>query len=103
MPSEDILTFHDRNFRSFCRQSSPTLSQAVIDGVEAAGGKVEDFGILSPPQLHYLVVCKNTKGQYGQPTETGYFDKISKAFAQFRGQARSKTCFPSFVKLIGIT
>ena len=89
MPSEDMLTFHDRHFRSFCRQSSPTLSQAVIDGVEAAGGKVEDFGILSTPQLHYLVVCKNTKGQYGQPTETGYFDKISKAFAQFRGQARS--------------
>jgi len=83
------------------RQSSPTLSQAVIDGVEAAGGKVEDFGILSTPQLHYLVVCKNTKGQYGQPTETGYFDKISKAFAQFRGQKASNGNYQPSIKFDG--
>ena len=62
------------------------MSNAVIDGIKAAGGQAEDFGVLSTPQLHYLVVCKNTKGGYGEPTESGYFAKISKAFAQFRGQ-----------------
>ena len=60
------------------------MAQAVLDGVEAAGGKVKDFGVVTTPQLHYFVVCENTNGDYGEPNEKGYFQKLSKAFMEFR-------------------
>ena len=49
------------------RVSSPALSQACQDG------KCEDIGLVTTPQLHYIVVCLNTKGAYGQPTLAGYY------------------------------
>ncbi|ESO82826.1 hypothetical protein LOTGIDRAFT_229832 [Lottia gigantea] len=59
---------------------SEQLSQSLQDGVVVMGGEYIDFGLLSTPQLHYLVVCTNTNGGYGQPTEEGYYVKLSKAF-----------------------
>ena len=47
-------------------------------GVEAAGGQCQDLGIVTTPQLHYIVVATNTQGKYGQPTLEGYYNKISK-------------------------
>ena len=38
-------------------------------------------GLLTTPQLHYIVRCQNTAGQYGEPTEEGYFKKLSQAFS----------------------
>ena len=41
------------------RPSSPLMAKAVAAGVAAAGGTVTDFGLLTTPQLHYVVRCTN--------------------------------------------
>jgi len=66
------------------RPSSDGLSKAVLDGIEAAGGKVKDYGVVTTPQLHYFVVCENTKGAYGDPSNQGYFKKLAQAFMDFK-------------------
>uniref|UniRef100_A0A8C2B3P2 Phosphoacetylglucosamine mutase n=1 Tax=Cyprinus carpio TaxID=7962 RepID=A0A8C2B3P2_CYPCA len=50
------------------RPSSASLSQAVLDGVSSLGGKTHDYGLVTTPQLHYMVCCCNTHGCYGSPT-----------------------------------
>ena len=40
--------------------------------------------------IHYFVVCKNTDGAYGECSEKGYNEKLSKAFKTIRGQVRCK-------------
>lgn len=67
------------------RPSSPHLAKAVTDGVLALSGKPIDYGIVTTPQLHYFVVCKNTNRAYGQPTEEGYYKKLTNAFKKYRG------------------
>ena len=37
-------------------------------------------GLLTTPQLHYIVRCINTNAAYGEPTEEGYYKKLSSAF-----------------------
>lgn len=37
-------------------------------------------GLLTTPQLHYMVICKNTAEDYGKCSETGYYEKLSAAF-----------------------
>jgi len=61
------------------RPSSPLMAKAVAAGVAAAGGTVTDFGLLTTPQLHYVVRCTNDPA-YGTPTEQGYNEKLSTAF-----------------------
>ncbi|KAB1275281.1 Phosphoacetylglucosamine mutase [Camelus dromedarius] len=68
------------------RPSSEKLSQSVIDGVTVLGGQVHDYGLLTTPQLHYMVYCRNTSGQYGEATTEGYYEKLSKAFVELTGQ-----------------
>ena len=46
------------------RVSSPALAQACKDGILAVGGKCEDIGLVTTPQLHYIVVCLNTRGAW---------------------------------------
>ncbi|KAM4042801.1 phosphoacetylglucosamine mutase [Anomaloglossus baeobatrachus] len=62
------------------RPSSESLSLAVIDGVSALESKYQDYGLVTTPQLHYIVCCRNTDGRYGEPTVEGYYQKLSKAF-----------------------
>ncbi|KAJ8966109.1 hypothetical protein NQ317_011014 [Molorchus minor] len=62
------------------RPSSPHLAKSVMDGVLALSGKPVDYGIVTTPQLHYFVVCKNTKRAYGQPTEERILPKIDNRF-----------------------
>lgn len=68
------------------RPSGEDLIHAVKDGCYAAGTKeddTKDLGILTTPQLHYVVRCLNTAefpDAYGEPTEKGYYTKISEAF-----------------------
>ncbi|KAM9315628.1 phosphoacetylglucosamine mutase [Gastrophryne carolinensis] len=64
------------------RPSSENLSHAVIDGVTSLDSKFEDYGLVSTPQLHYIVCCRNTDGKYGEPTVQGYYQKLSKAFKE---------------------
>lgn len=37
-------------------------------------------GLLTTPQLHYVVRCQNDPG-YGSPTEAGYYAKVHNALA----------------------
>nr|KAF6363407.1 phosphoglucomutase 3 [Pipistrellus kuhlii] len=69
------------------RPSSEKLSQSVIDGITVSGGQFHDYGLLTTPQLHYMVYCRNTQGQYGQATTEGYYQKLSKAFVELTKQA----------------
>lgn len=43
-------------------------------------------GILTTPQLHYVVRCVNTHGQFGEPSEEGYYQKLVTAFNQLLPQ-----------------
>ncbi|XP_004083772.1 phosphoacetylglucosamine mutase [Oryzias latipes] len=73
------------------RSSSASLSQAVLDGVHALGGHSKDYGLVTTPQLHYMVCCKNTQGKYGDATVEGYYKKLCQAFTQLVGNASNCT------------
>lgn len=65
------------------RPTSPALVKAIADGLAVMGTHVIDAGLKTTPQLHYLVLAHNTAGTenaYGEPTEEGYFKKLSSAF-----------------------
>ncbi|KAL2082573.1 hypothetical protein ACEWY4_022391 [Coilia grayii] len=69
------------------RPSSESLSQAVQDGVSALAGLCQDFGLVTTPQLHYLVCCQNTQGRYGAISVEGYYKKLSTAFIKLTENA----------------
>ncbi|KAM9355189.1 phosphoacetylglucosamine mutase isoform 1-T2 [Pholidichthys leucotaenia] len=62
------------------RNSSPRLSQSVIDGVCCLNGRITDYGLVTTPQLHYMVCCHNTGNKYGKPSLEGYYQKFCQAF-----------------------
>lgn len=70
------------------RPSSPDLVRAITDGLRALGADAIDGGLLTTPQLHYLVVALNTKNMdhpYGEPTEAGYYQKLADAYVKVVG------------------
>ncbi|KAM4865723.1 phosphoacetylglucosamine mutase [Thomomys bottae] len=69
------------------RPSSEKLAQSVREGVAVSGGQYHDYGLLTTPQLHYMVCCRNTGGQYGKATLDGYYQKLSAAFLELTKQA----------------
>uniref|UniRef100_A0AAR2KNP0 Phosphoacetylglucosamine mutase n=1 Tax=Pygocentrus nattereri TaxID=42514 RepID=A0AAR2KNP0_PYGNA len=73
------------------RPSSQRLSQAVLDGVSCLGGQIQDYGLVTTPQLHYMVRCRNTHGCYGTDTLQGYYQKLSQAFIELTKNARNHT------------
>ncbi|KAM9840181.1 phosphoacetylglucosamine mutase [Aulostomus maculatus] len=73
------------------RSSSGSLSQAVLDGVSALGGHSKDYGLVTTPQLHYMVRCQNTQGRYGEATVEGYYNKLCQAFIQLTKNASNRT------------
>lgn len=81
------------------RPSGKQFVQALAEGIEALGGSYQDYGVLSTPQLHYMVRCANTASEYGEATEEGYYKKISKAFLHLRSLS-GKTDVP-VIKLDG--
>ena len=62
------------------RPSCAKLLDAFKSGIDAFKGNLVNYGLLTTPQLHYIVKCLNTNGKYGIPTEDGYYNKLSKAF-----------------------
>jgi len=83
------------------RVSSPALSAACIAGVAAAGGVVKDIGVVTTPQLHYMVVCINTNGAYGEPSLPGYYDKLTLAFKKFMSLVQDKGSYQSSIVFDG--
>ncbi|KAH9398665.1 Phosphoglucomutase-3 [Tyrophagus putrescentiae] len=51
-----------------------------LANVPAAGGSATNFGLLTTPQLHYIVRCVNTDGLYGVASEEGYYNKLASAY-----------------------
>lgn len=72
------------------RPSSPILAEALEAGIKAAGAQCQNFGLLTTPQLHYIVRCINSNGEYGKPTEDGYFEKLTEAFVKLRNIRKAK-------------
>jgi phosphoacetylglucosamine mutase len=65
------------------RPSCASLVKALEDGLAIWKGETVPAGLVTTPQLHYLVRAFNTQGtpeSYGTPTEDGYYDKLAKAF-----------------------
>lgn len=65
------------------RPSGVRLVKALEAGLQATNVTYKDFGILTTPQLHYLVRATNTqndKNPYGEVSEAGYYKKLSAAF-----------------------
>lgn len=66
------------------RPSGVRLVKAVQAGLKATKVDAKDFGILTTPQLHYLVRATNTAkdpNPYGEISEEGYYKKLAAAFA----------------------
>ena len=67
------------------RASGPALVEALVDALKATQTEYSDHGILTTPQLHYLVRCVNTKTSkrpYGDASENGYYEKLSAAYVK---------------------
>ncbi|PGH04073.1 phosphoacetylglucosamine mutase [Blastomyces parvus] len=65
------------------RASGSRLVSVMTAALRASEVEFKDFKYLTTPQLHYIVRCKNTLGtpyEYGEPTEKGYYEKLSGAF-----------------------
>ncbi|RMD43184.1 hypothetical protein DV735_g1942, partial [Chaetothyriales sp. CBS 134920] len=74
------------------RASGPALVKALKAALDALQVEYTDFGIITTPQLHYLVRCINTQENptkyFGEPSETGYFEKLANAFKRIMKDRR---------------
>ena len=84
---DELRKIHDRPAKViFGRDTRPSgihLVKALKASLDALQVEYTDYGILTTPQLHYLVRCINTKGtpyEFGEATEKGYYEKMAKAF-----------------------
>jgi phosphoacetylglucosamine mutase len=84
---DELRQIHDRPAKViFGRDTRPSgvhLVKALKAALDATHVEYTDYGILTTPQLHYLVRCINTKGtpyDFGEATEKGYYDKMANAF-----------------------
>lgn len=50
------------------RASANVLVKSLEDGFKVSGAQVANYGLVTTPQLHYIVRCLNTKIQI-RPTE----------------------------------
>ncbi|OBZ86312.1 Phosphoacetylglucosamine mutase [Choanephora cucurbitarum] len=77
------------------RPSCPQLVQALELGLKASGAQHTNYGLKTTPMLHYLVRCINTAGTndaYGEPTEEGYYKKLTAAYTTaVKGKPRLST------------
>ncbi|KAI9692079.1 MAG: Phosphoacetylglucosamine Mutase [Bogoriella megaspora] len=74
------------------RASGQELRDCLVDALEAQQAEYTDYGLLTTPQLHYLVRCTNTKGtphEYGDVSESGYYEKLATAFKQAMKNAKA--------------
>ncbi|KAF8788427.1 phosphoacetylglucosamine mutase-like [Argiope bruennichi] len=64
------------------RKSSESLATAALEGVKSLKGEVKDFGLLTTPQLHFVVKCQNFPNYSTPtlPTPEGYYKRFSSAF-----------------------
>lgn len=68
----------------FFRPSSLALSKAVKDGVAALSETCQDYGLLTTPQLHFIVSSFNAGEK--NVSEESYYVNFSSAFKAFFDQ-----------------
>eukprot|EP01119_Soliformovum_irregulare_P023881 TRINITY_DN8439_c0_g1_i3.p1 TRINITY_DN8439_c0_g1~~TRINITY_DN8439_c0_g1_i3.p1 ORF type:complete len:323 (-),score=84.96 TRINITY_DN8439_c0_g1_i3:236-1204(-) len=80
------------------RKSSPSLTQAVIDGVHALGGRLYDIGEVSTPIVHWVVQKYNDTQNGALSPEwiettsvNAYFDTLASAFRSSIGDVAQPT------------
>ncbi|ODV98376.1 hypothetical protein PACTADRAFT_38172 [Pachysolen tannophilus NRRL Y-2460] len=61
------------------RESGLKLLESTIDGLKSFNTEYQDFGLLTTPQLHYIVRCSNDIS-FGEASENGYYKKLSNSF-----------------------
>ncbi|KAI7862012.1 hypothetical protein BDF14DRAFT_1861080 [Spinellus fusiger] len=87
------------------RPSCAELVQCLELGLKVSGAKATNFGLKTTPMLHYLVRCintANTSDSYGEPTEEGYYKKLSDAFkASVKGKAHLSPLFVDCANGVG--
>lgn len=74
------------------RPSSPALVDAIRAGLHVLGATSTEGGLLTTPQLHYLVLSINTRHTprpFGEPTEQGYYQKLAHAYVAVAGDRRA--------------
>ncbi|KIW80751.1 hypothetical protein Z517_07367 [Fonsecaea pedrosoi CBS 271.37] len=83
----NISQLHERPakvvFARDTRASGPCLVTALKAALDAVNVEYVDHGLMTTPQLHYIVRCLNTMNSpyaFGEPTEQGYYEKMAKAF-----------------------
>lgn len=91
--SANVITGRDT------RKSSPSLLNAAVAGIRALNGTITDLGIVTTPQLHYIVVCTNTNSTYGEPTLEGYYSKLTKVFRNIRGTENNNGNYTNLLQL----
>ena len=64
------------------RPSSPHLLDLVKRGAEALGAVVTDYGLLSTPQLHFIVRETNLGSPASVASEGGYYRTLSSAYSE---------------------
>lgn len=73
------------------RESSERLTEATLEGIKSVeASSFQDFGLLTTPQLHYLVRTKNDP-QFGETSESGYYTKLSDSFKSMFEAVTSST------------
>ena len=86
------------------RPSSLALVEALEAGLKVMGCEIVRGGLLTTPQLHYLVKCYNTEDTsdaYGVPTEEGYYAKLAKAYTTLSVSLLSRNSI-SFLTIFGL-
>ena len=77
-----VLTWRNRPVVFVARDTRPSgmrLLKALKDGLSIFNTDVVDFGLLTTPQLHYIVAAHNNPSA-GDANEDGYFFKLATAF-----------------------
>lgn len=75
------------------RESGPELVKALKAGLDTAKATSKDVGIVTTPQLHYLVRAQNTvdhENPFGRPDQDGYYEKLAEAYAKVLGNDGEK-------------
>ena len=70
------------------RPSSNSLARILATGLTLIGAKHVDYGVLTTPQLHYMVRCINTHGEFGDASEEGYYNKMATAFRNLTSELK---------------
>lgn len=81
------------------RKSSSALLNAALAGIRVLNGDITDLGLVTTPQLHYVIVCTNTNGAYGDPSLQGYYLKLATVFKSIIGAEKNNKKYTNVLQL----